>query len=187
MTEKPHRPGAPGGPPDGASPDRLRVSQLGRSRALAIDLRPDGAARDRLAAAFGLIALPRLRLYGRLAPAEGDAFRFDGRLEAEVVQPCAVTLEPVTTAIDEPVGRTFSPHAGTPEGGEEAEMGDDELVPLGDAIDLAGLAAEELSLALPPWPRAPGASLPEEDGDEAGRTDESRRPFAGLADLLKKE
>ncbi|WP_370515215.1 DUF177 domain-containing protein [Paracoccus sp. S-4012] len=163
------------------------MSQLSRRTPTQVDLAPDAAARKRIAAALDLVALPRLRLEGRIAPSEGDAFRFEGRLTAEVVQPCVVTLAPVTSGIDEPVARTWSPHAARPEGGEEAEMGDDELEPLGQAIDLGALMEEELSLALPPYPRAPGVEAEEEwsAGDDAEEPE--TRPFAGLADLLKKD
>lgn len=187
MTEKPHHEAAAASAAAPSTPDRLRLSQISGRAPTPVDLRPDAAARTRLGERLGLLDLPRLRLAGRLAPAEGEAYRFEGRLEAEVVQPCSVTLEPVTTAIDEPVARTWSPHAASPEGADEAEMGDDELAPLGDAIDLAALMAEELSLALPPWPRAPGAELPGEAVDGGDGGGDTRKPFAGLADLLGRD
>jgi uncharacterized metal-binding protein YceD (DUF177 family) len=81
-------------------------------------------------------------------------------LEAVVVQPCSVTLAPVTTRIEEPVLRRYMPDLPMPDPGSETEMPeDDSLEPLPDAIDLAAVLAEALALALPPFPRAPGAAF----------------------------
>ncbi len=38
-----------------------------------------------------------------------DGVRVSGRVEAEIVQPCVVTLEPVTQHIDEEVNGLFVP------------------------------------------------------------------------------
>lgn len=162
---------------------RLRADRLPARRATDIDLVPDAEARARIAAALDLTALPSARLTGTLAPAPADAWAFEGRLRAEVVQPCGVTLAPVTTRIDEALRRVWSPHAdGAPAGSEEVEMGDDEIEPLRAEIDLGAVLVEALALAIPPFPRAPGATL--EVSDEAG--DDRRRPFAALGDLLKR-
>lgn len=163
---------------------RLRADRLPVRRVTAVELTPDAAARGRIAAALDLTALPRLRLSGTLAPAPAGAWAFEGRLQAEVVQPCGITLAPVTTGIDEALRRVWSPHAtAVPEGGEEVEMGDDETEPLEAEIDLGAMLVEALALAVPPFPRAPGATLEvpaAEDGD-------TRRPFAGLGELLKRD
>lgn len=160
---------------------RLRVAHLNPRQPTEFALAPDAAARAALAEELGLSALPRLRFSGRVEPVANDAWRVTGRLAARVVQPCVATLAPVTTDLDEEVHRLFSPHVAAPEG-DEMEMPDDELEPLGQFIDLGAIMAEELSLALPLYPRAqdaaPDAGAPEPD-------DETRKPFAGLADLLK--
>lgn len=162
---------------------RLRADRLPVRRVTQVDLAPDAEARARIAAALDLSALPEARLTGTLAPAPADAWAFEGRLVADVVQPCGITLAPVATRIDESLRRVWSPHADTtPAGGEEAEMGDDETEPLGAEIDLGAVLVEALALAIPPFPRAPGAALEA----PAGASDDARRPFAGLADLLKR-
>ena len=59
---------------------------------------------------------------------------------------------------------------------------DDEIEPLGDRIDLGRVAVEALALALPAYPRKPGAELRPRDrrgGDEP-------KPFAALAALRGK-
>ena len=119
-----------------------------------------------------------------IGPAPADAWEFEGRLTATVVQPCGITLEPVETGIDEAVRRVWSPHVGAPSDlPVEVEMGDDEVEPLGSEIDLGAMLVEALSLALPAFPRAPGAAL-EDTADEPEPQEETRKPFAGLADLL---
>ena len=100
-----------------------------------------------------------------------------------MTQPCVITLKPVRTDISEPVRIQFSPHVAAPEG-DEIEMPDETLEPLGNFIDLTAIMVEALSLALPAYPRAEGASLPQAaaaDDDAAGDT---RRPIAGLDKLL---
>lgn len=163
---------------------RLRADRLPARRVTAVDLTPDAEARARIAAALDLSALPVARLSGSLAPAPVDAWAFEGRLQATVVQPCGITLAPVTTAIDETLRRIWSPHAAaTLEGGEDVEMGDDETEALGAEIDLGAVLVEALALAIPPFPRAPGAALEA----PAAAEDDVRRPFAALGDLLKRD
>ncbi len=164
------------------SQTRFRVAHLNPRQPTAFALAPDGATRAALAGELGISAIPRLRFIGRIRAVDGDAWAVEGRLEARVTQPCVVTLAPVTTDLAEDVARIFSPHIAAPEG-DEVEMPDDEIEPLGQFIDLAAIMAEEVSLALPLYPRAKGAALDTpadeiEDGD-------TRKPFANLAELMK--
>ena len=126
-----------------------------------------------------------LRLAGRLEPDGHRDWRLEARLEALVVQECVVTLEPVETRVDEPVERLYLADWTEPEAAE-AEMPDEAGEPLPEAIDLLALAAEDLTLALPAYPRAPGAELGQAVFSEPGTTpmtDEAARPFAGLEAL----
>lgn len=167
---------------------RLRVVQLNPHRPHPVDVQPDAATRAALAAEFGLIALPALHLTGALSVYGARDWQFEGRLRAEVVQPCVVTLAPVTTRIDEPVRRRWSPDVTDPEG-EEVEMSDDEVDPLGTVIDLGAMLGEALTLALPAYPRAKGAALEADAEAEQGSepTDERRKPFADLSALLARK
>ncbi|CAM3071103.1 Uncharacterized metal-binding protein YceD, DUF177 family [Paracoccus aminovorans] len=160
---------------------RFRVAHLNPHQPTAFSLAPDAAARQALADELGLSALPRLRFSGRIRAVASDAWEVTGQLDAKVVQPCVVTLAPVATTLQEEVQRVFSPHVATPEG-DEAEMPDDETEPLGQFIDAEAIMVEELSLALPLYPRAEGAAL---DAAEPEEAEQVRKPFAGLADLLK--
>ena len=162
----------------------LRLSQLSPRRPNPVDLSPDDEARARIAAALDLTAPPEVRLTGTITAAPNDAWLLEGRLTARVQQACVVTLAPVRTDIDEPVRRLYSPYASPPEG-DEVEMPDDEIEPLGPTIDAGAVLVEALALALPPYPRCEDAELPEgaSDPDDEG-DDAARRPFQGLADLL---
>ncbi|AUH62970.1 YceD family protein [Paracoccus zhejiangensis] len=165
---------------------RLRVAHLNPRAPNPLDLEPDAAARAAIAAELDLLDLPALRFKGEVVARGNDAWVLTCRLTARVVQPCVVTMAPVESPIDEEVRRIFSPHMTAPTE-EEIEMPDDEMEPLGQFIDAGAVMIEALALALPLYPRADGAELPEaEDESEAGDEDDRKKPFAGLGDLLKK-
>jgi uncharacterized metal-binding protein YceD (DUF177 family) len=149
-----------------------------------IDLAADEAARTRVAKALDLEAVNRLEAHASLTPWL-DGVRFEGRLSASVIRTCGVTLEPFEEVIDQPFALSFvpagSPNAPAPADGEDQEIDleadDPPEVVAGDSIDLGHALVEELSLALDPFPRAPGAvfEAPQEDGPIS--------PFAALAAL----
>ncbi len=170
----------------------LPVHELKRGRSREISLVPDGAALAGLREALGLLGLRKVSLRGMLRPEGRRDWRLEAVLGATVTQPCVVTLAPVTTRIDEPVERVWRAEPEMPEG-DEVEMPEDvSEEPLGREIDLGAVLSEALALALPDWPRAPGAELGEAVYTAPGATpmrDEDARPFAGLAglrDALKK-
>lgn len=167
-------------------PQRLRVAHLSPSRPNEFDIHPDQKARDLIAAELDLLDLPDLRFTGAIRASGADDWALSGKLTARVVQPCAITLEPVVSDLSEDVELIFSPHVATPTE-EEVEMGDDSIEPLGAWIELGDIALEALALALPTRPLAPGAALPDTPEDVAGDEGETRKPFAGLADLMKRD
>ena len=160
----------------------LRVNRLNPRQATDLDLTPDAAERAAIAADLGLIDLPNARLRARITATGADGWALTGQLTARVVQPCGVTLDPVATDIDEPVNRRWSPHLATPDA-DEAEIPDDDTEPLGQTIDAGEVLTEALSLALPLYPRAPGAALADA-GEDTPAAQDTRRPFAGLASLM---
>ncbi|MBS0122781.1 YceD family protein [Thetidibacter halocola] len=168
---------------------RLRVESLRQSGPTPFALLPDAPARTALAESLGAQAIRKLRFEGRLEPRGRDGWHLKATLGATVVQPCVVTLEPVTTRIDTEVERLYVPADRLArEAGSETEMDDEDdiLEPLGPVIDLAAVMAESLALALPAYPRKEGADLGAARFAEDGVTplsDEAVRPFAGLAGL----
>jgi uncharacterized metal-binding protein YceD (DUF177 family) len=184
-------------PPDPAAvPDAprafshpLRVAQLPARKPLRFDLAPDAPARAALAAELGLIQLPKLRLKGQIMADGSRDFVLTARLEAEIVQPCIITLAPVPSRIAEDVTRRYVRDWQEPEADEVEMPEDDSIEPLPDVIDLGDVLAEALSLALPLYPRAEGAELGAVDHAPPGAdpiTDADLKPFAGLAALKQR-
>lgn len=165
---------------------RLRLDRLDRAVPHEFELRPDPDARAALAEALGIPAIRKLRLAGRLVPEARRDWRLEADLGATVVQPCAVTLVPVTTRIDEKVTRRWLADL-PPDPPGEMEMPEDETVePLEQTVDLSAVMSEAVALALPPFPRAEDAELGEVVAAPPGvapLTDAEVKPLAGLASL----
>jgi uncharacterized metal-binding protein YceD (DUF177 family) len=167
------------------------------SRPLSLDgLPPQGVCvqldagpeeRSALAARFELVAIESLAGELHVAPVQDAAsFLVTGRLSADVVQSCVVTLEPVPGRIEVAFDRLFS-RAIPAEAAGEVEIDAEALTPeplIGDRLDLGEILAEELALALEPYPRAPDAG---EHLDRIARNPRSGRPsaFAALAGLRR--
>ena len=165
---------------------KLKVSELDHSRPQDIAVSLTDAQAKALAQVLGIEAARKVRLTGVLAPVGRRDWHFKGTLGATVVQPCVVTLAPVTTRIDDPVERTWVEGL-EPTTAEESETPEDVTQePLGQSLDIGALLTEALALALPLYPRASDAELRDavftEPGKDALR-DEDTRPFAGLAAL----
>ncbi|MCO6382167.1 MAG: DUF177 domain-containing protein [Vannielia sp.] len=167
----------------------IRLSDLGTGQPTAFERVPDAGELDRIGTALGLLALRKLRFAGTLTPVGKQDWRLDGALGATVVQSCVVTLEPVTTRIEEKVVRRYLADFTFPDE-DEAEMPeDDEAEPLPANVDLDEVMQEALALALPAFPRAEGVELGEAVFTEPGAepmTEEKVKPFAGLAELKKR-
>jgi uncharacterized metal-binding protein YceD (DUF177 family) len=153
-----------------------RIVRLDRvpSRGLDIDVQANDAERAALAKRFELLELPSLKAEVNVQPGLGGAWAVSGRLRAEVVQACIVTLDPVPQSIDETFDLRFA-------AGAKASADDpDAPEPLeGDTIDIGAIVADHLSLALDPFPRAPGATY--EPAPEPA--DAKPNPFAALEQL----
>ena len=171
----------------------LRVADLPQNAATPFELRPDNDTLEPIKRELGLLGLRKLSFVGQLSAQGKRDWLLKGKLGATVIQPCVVTLEPVTTRIDTPVTRVFLADWTDPDEPEFEIPEDDETEPLGAEIDPAQVMIEALSLALPQYPRKDGAELEQADYTEPGKramTDEDVKPFAGLADLrdaLKKD
>ncbi len=164
----------------------LRTADLSGRRSVAFDLRPDAADAAAIAEAAGAEAVAGLRFAGQVAPLGARDLVLTGRLTGRAVQPCVVTLAPVETAVDAMVERRYVVGLPDPEPGETEMPADDTVEPMPEAIDLAAVMVEALALALPDYPRAPGAVLAQADFGPPGvapLTDADLNPFAALAAL----
>ncbi len=132
------------------------------------------AERAALARRMGLVAVKSLTCGFELSRPEGGAIPASGVLRALVVQVCVISLEPFEAEVEDEFAVRFVP-AGT-----EAEDIDldapDEIPYEGNMLDLGEAAAEQLALALDPFPRKPDAQLPAEIAAPAN-------PFAALGKL----
>lgn len=167
----------------------VRLSDHGHREAIPFEVAPDAEGRAAVAAELGIPAVRKLRFAGRLVPEGRADWRLEAELGATVVQDCVVTLEPVTTRIEERLDRRYVQGLREPEAGD-AEVPEEDLEALPATLDLGAAMVEALALALPPYPRAPGVELGEVAAAEPGiepLTEETRRPFAGLRDALGKE
>ena len=169
----------------------FRAADLARRASLPFRIEPDAEARAALARRLGANEIRKLRFEGELRPEGKGDWKLEAKLGATVVQPCVVTLAPVTTRIDETVERRFVARWSEPEPGSETEMPEDETAePLGAEIDPAAVMEEALALALPDYPRAEGAELGAAVFTEPGAeplTDEAAHPFAALGKLKKSD
>lgn len=164
------------------------VPETGRS----LELAPDEAQRRAIAAAAGLLELPRLEAAFDLARHGAEGLRVAGRVSATVIQRCVVTLEPVENEVSEDIDLLFRPQPEIPvapvdDGGRTGHTGplglDAEEPPEvlhGGMVDLGALATEFLMLGIDPYPRKPGAVF---EAPAAG--DPASHPFAALAALKK--
>ena len=139
--------------------------------------------RAALARRFELQAINRLEAEFNLRRAGHGVIHVKGTVQADVIQSCVVTLEPVPARIEEEFAADFAAESDRPTADEEIDFeAADPPEPIRNGhIDLGELAAEHLSLALDPYPRAPGAQLPQ--GSEPDELEErSVNPFS----ILKK-
>jgi uncharacterized metal-binding protein YceD (DUF177 family) len=161
----------------------VRLSELS-AQERTYDVEAGEAERAALARRFGLESLTRLIASVRLKTEAGTRrIRLIAHFEADVVQTCVVTLEPLPARVagdfEVLCDRDTKPVA------REVVVESDEvdIVPLaGEFLDVGEAIAEELALSLDPYPRAPGAEV------EAGESSPvvGHRPFEMLARLKSK-
>ena len=133
-----------------------------------------------LAVRLNIVAVESLRCRFTLR-ARGKGVDAEGELDALVVQSCVVSLEPVAQGVHERFTVRFVP--GAEVAGDDDPEAPDEILYSGAKIDLGDAAAEQLALALDPYPRHPDAVLDEAGGGESA--EETGSPFGTLAALRK--
>lgn len=151
----------------------------------------NAAERAALAVRLGLLELERLEARLRVrGTGPGRRVRIDGELEAEAVQACVVSLEPVRSRIAESFTQVYLLDPSEPEARAVAvtpESEADDPEPLGPGgLDLGEAVAQQLALALDPYPRAPGAGLPAGPNSPAAASPPGPRPFDALRALKRR-
>ena len=166
-------------------PEFPRLVRLG-PEAREVTLTATQAECDALAERFGILGIGALSATLRLQPEPGGgSVRARGNLSARVEQTCVVTLEPVVQTVKAPIDLRILTDGEIP--GDDDPGSPDEIESEGGQVDLGEAVAEQLSLALDPYPRAEGAALPEMDAEEPETPPEAPEgqpnPFAKLARL----
>lgn len=135
-----------------------------------------------LARRFGLLALERLDARVSLRRAEGGTLlHLAGHLVADVTQACVVTLDPVSSHLEQDFTVIYGRMPD--EADVSIEVDDDsarEPWPEGP-LDIGEAVAQELALALDPYPHAAGAVLEPERAESDAP--ERVNPFSALAKL----
>lgn len=135
-----------------------------------------------LARRFDLVSVDRLVGHARLdRDRGGDVIRLSGRIEAAVVQSCVVSLEDVPETVAETFECRFTRAAIDP----DDVAWDQDLEPLeGAELDLGEIFAQQLSVALDPYPRAEGAEALVPDGLGPNIAVGEERPMGALAEAI---
>lgn len=137
------------------------------------------AERQALARRFGLVSLDRLEATVRLSRS-GIFYRIEADWQADVVQTCVVTLEPIRNHLAERLVERYGP---TDRGAAELDLDPEADAPEeidGGVIDAGEVVAQALSLALDPYPRKPGVEIAASGEKEGGEG-----PFAALSKLRR--
>ena len=138
-----------------------------------------------VAAAMGVLGCNAITVSYRIAPIAKSRFRTKGTLEAELVQACVISLDPIDEVISTDFEVEFRP---ADQFGIEAEVEIDahdaeDPEPIADErIEIGRVIFELISSHATDYPRKPGEEL---ECTEAGggAQPESPGPFAKLADL----
>jgi uncharacterized metal-binding protein YceD (DUF177 family) len=177
------------------TPEFSRRVQVGdvRARGSDYEITADSHECAALARRFAIVEVRGLTARLRLQPiGGGPVVRMSGNLVADVVQSCVVTLEPVPAHLEERFDMTFGPAGEADDDDGEGEIdlspeADDPPDPFVDgAIDVGEAVAEQLALALDPFPRAAGVAFTPPAEDVPG-VPQKASPFAILARLRKND
>jgi uncharacterized metal-binding protein YceD (DUF177 family) len=168
----------------------VSTTRLG-AETMVYELAADAGERAALARRFDIVALDHFAATVRLQR-RGRDILLSAEIAAEAVQLCGVTLEPFSSRITD---STTVLYRHEPSPAEPVAEDEDYELLTGDTIDIGEAVAQQLSLALPPFPRAPAATIPISDigDDETSSFVQSSaderivpHPFAELAKLAKK-
>lgn len=153
----------------------VAADEIGKD-GLVLELGADAEERAALAKRFDLEALHGFEGRARLTALREGRVRLEVTFDADVVQSCVVTLEPVASHISDHFEVMYAPVA---DEDDEAEVfidvaSEDPPEPLLEGkIDVGEMMAQHLAMLIDPYPRAPGApegSWRTEDGHGAAES-----------------
>ncbi len=161
-------------------PELYRPIMVARipSGGLDVTVEADAAECRALAERMNLPAVLSLTCRFHVDRDAGGILLAHGHLLARVEQTCIVSLEDFATTVEERFIVRFVTEE--QENDETDPLTPDEIVIEDGVLDLGEAAAEQLALALDPYPRAPGAVLPDMPEEPESH------PFAALDALRRK-
>jgi uncharacterized metal-binding protein YceD (DUF177 family) len=136
----------------------VALARIGRD-GLRQEISATAAECEQLARRFGLLTLDGLAAVVELRRQDDAAIFLEAVFEAAFIQECVVTLEPVPGALSERFALVYGPPDAAPDDSEAANDAPAFEPLTGGAIDIGEAVAQELSLALPEFPRHPEAAL----------------------------
>ena len=172
----------------------IQVSEIGRD-GLKISVSADKDERDLLARRFCVSEIKKLDadIYLVRRASRDESVYVDVHFFADLVQNCVVSLRPIEKNITNRFSVVFASEADGVPGSESFTIEDSdppEVFSEGQ-LEIGGLVAEYLALALDPYPRHPDAVLPEFVESRANGTNPGRgraeKPLKDLCKILKKK
>lgn len=136
-----------------------------------------------LANRFDLVAVHRLEANLQLET-DGTATNVTGKLQADIVQSCAISGEDLSVMVREQLTLRFVAAQTSGKTDEEIELDEsqlDEIPYSGDEFDLGEALAQSLALAIDPYAAGPDAQRAREEAGLLNK--EAAGPFAALAAL----
>lgn len=166
-------------------PEFSRVVDLRGITDQAVALSATEAECMALAERFGLVSIRRLGATVSMR-VEGPDVLAEGRLDADIIQACAVSAEDLAVHVDVPIQLRFVPPGAADPGEDEIEIDSaalDEIEYVDGRFDLGEAIAQTLALSIDPFAVGPEA---EAARAAAGISDTAANgPFAALAALKK--
>lgn len=152
--------------------------------------------RTALARRFGLIELRSFKGKVAIKPWRRHGLSLEGRFEADVVQACIATLEPLDAHLSEGFILHYLPEELIER--DAAAAADREIVvdvqaedppePIENGrIDVGEAMSELLAVAIDPYPKKPGVAFEGFEGVPEGEAEKPANPFSALEKLKKKD
>jgi len=166
----------------------IRTDQLNGRREF--DIEAQDEERQRLAARMNVSCIDWLRAHIALAPWKGrvsgasvTGVIVTGHLEAQIIQPCSVTLDPVIERIEEDIKYKYINELNKiPElkSKDEVILDFEQEEPpenlIGGQVDVGEIVAEALALAINPYPRGQGVQFEALNSVPGFRPDSAKNP-----------
>jgi uncharacterized metal-binding protein YceD (DUF177 family) len=159
----------------------ISVKQLDSDKPLVLSLTADHEVCVELAHRFDWVEVSSLTAEIKLKAIAKGAYHASGQVTAAIVQRCRITENPVPESVVIEVSERFTQINDDDEQTEIDPMAVSVETLEGDKIPVGEMIAQLVGLEASPWPRDPNAQ-----SDSLSAENDSKNPFASLAELKKK-